>query len=531
MFSTECNKQDTLHITYSMNAMDEMEALAALVDDGLSVEDVAARFGSSVRHVEQRLALGRLSPKLRAAYRKAEITLDVARAFCLTADHEAQERLFKQFAKPITHASSVRNALAGGRMPVTDKLARFVGIEAYEAAGGRVMRDLFEDKVAFLEDGDILQRLTVERMEALRQDLAAEGWAWAEVQFTHGQIEGCASERLRATHRPLSQADSEAAAALEAEIEVLDQQLETADDDDALWQVRDEAEAKLDALRQSAQTFDAALMAHAGAVIAIDHAGAPIITRGLIKRADLKTVRKLQQATAEPGEVEETRETNADHGITPDRSRLPKTLVADLTRARTRGLRAELVKSPHVALALIVQVLEQRSAGASGVAGVEITSRPVGYDDEDEFAQGRSGLARELHGEEAGLHGLLARSPAELLESLAVLAAETLDFSHQGATFHDAKLQDMSDALASALDLDMRSYWQASEGFWERAPKAFILDALAGAPPIADLSEASRKVRLAALAKLKKIELAHVAAKSLSGWLPDVLITPRVRAP
>jgi hypothetical protein len=80
----------------AMNAMDEMEAFARLVDDGMSVEAIAERFGASVRHVEQRLALGRLSPKIRAAYRKGDLTLDVARAFCLTDDHGAQERLFKQ---------------------------------------------------------------------------------------------------------------------------------------------------------------------------------------------------------------------------------------------------------------------------------------------------------------------------------------------------------------------------------------------------------------------------------------------------
>jgi ParB family chromosome partitioning protein len=101
----------------AMNAMDEMEAFARLVDDGMSVEAIAERFGASVRHVEQRLALGRLSPKIRAAYRKGDLTLDVARAFCLTDDHGAQERLFKQVPKPITHAPSIRNALSGGRAP------------------------------------------------------------------------------------------------------------------------------------------------------------------------------------------------------------------------------------------------------------------------------------------------------------------------------------------------------------------------------------------------------------------------------
>lgn len=54
----------------AMNAMDEMEAFSRLADEGMSVEVIAERFGAQVRHVEQRLALGRLSPKIRAAYRK-----------------------------------------------------------------------------------------------------------------------------------------------------------------------------------------------------------------------------------------------------------------------------------------------------------------------------------------------------------------------------------------------------------------------------------------------------------------------------
>src|SRR5690606_4509337 len=145
-------------------------------------------------------------------------TLDVARAFCLTDDHSVQERLFKQVPKPITHAPSIRNALSGGRAPATDRLARFVGLAAYEAAGGRIVRDLFEDEVAFLEDGELLQRLATERIEEMRETLAAEGWAWVEAQLHHGQIEGCASERVRPRTRPLTEDESAAIADLEAEI-------------------------------------------------------------------------------------------------------------------------------------------------------------------------------------------------------------------------------------------------------------------------------------------------------------------------
>lgn len=511
----------------AMNAMDEMEAFASLADGGLSVDVIASRFGATIRHVEQRMALGRLSPKLRAAYRKAEITLDVARAFCLTDDTHAQERVFKQFGKPITHAASVRAALAGGRIPATDKLVRFVGIDAYEAAGGRLMRDLFDQNVVFLDDGDILQRLAGERVEALRQEVSAEGWRWVEVQLQHGLIEGCAPERLRPTARKLSRKETKTVAALEAEIELLDQELADAEEDDARWQKRDDAEVQLDAIRQSALRFDKDLMAHAGAIIAIDQSGAPLVTRGLIKRVDLKTVRKLQKASTNEAD-DETEDNCSDQPTGPAGPRLPKTLVEELTTARTRALRDQLAKSPQVALALMVHVLRQRSVETASVPGVAIVSHPVGYEDVDEFEHTRLKASEPLSDAGDALADLIAAPYAVLGNMLAAFVAETLQFSHQAASPQDGKLQRVGDTLASALDLDMKRYWEASVDFWERAPKAFILDALADAPAVAALPDAARKARLTSLAKLKKAELARVAAKTLqaTGWLPDELITP-----
>jgi ParB family chromosome partitioning protein len=373
----------------AMNAMDEMEAFARLVDDGIGVEAIAERFGTSVRHVEQRLALGRLSPKIRAAYRKGELTLDVARAFCLTDDHGAQERLFKQVPKPITHAPSIRNALSGGRAPATDRLARFVGLDAYEAAGGRIVRDLFEDEIAFLEDGELLQRLAAEHIEEMRETLSAEGWAWVEAQLHHGQIEGCASERVRPRTRPLTQEESEAIADLEAEIEALDNELESDSDNEALWTTRDSAEARLDALRASHQSWDKAEMAHAGAVVTIDRNGETIITRGLIKRSDLKAIRKLRSAEADV--MSDAGDTSVE--ATPRSRALPKSLVEGLTATRTRALRAELSDRPHIALALAVLALIRRSASRADVPGLAIAISPVGFDDEDRFAQTRTEAA------------------------------------------------------------------------------------------------------------------------------------------
>lgn len=504
----------------AMNAMDEMEAFAHLADDGMSVEAIAERFGASVRHVEQRLALGRLSPKIRAAYRKGDLTLDVARAFCLTDDHAAQERLFKQVPKPITHAPTIRNALSGGRAPATDRLARFVGLDAYDAAGGRVVRDLFEDEVAFLEDGELLQRLAAERIEEMRETLAAEGWAWVEAQLHHGQIEGCANERVRPRTRPLTQEESKFIADLEAEIEEFDNALDSDSDNEALWTTREAAEARLDALREAHQSWDKAEMAHAGAIVTIDRNGAPIITRGLIKRGDVKAIRKLRMA--EPDVVADGNDASLE--AAPRSPSLPKSLVEGLTAARTRALRAELSSRPHVALALAVLALIRRSAARADVPGLAIAISPVGFDDDDRFEKARTEASAAYA--EADLARLADEPLEKLLELLALFIAEAVDVTHDGASPYADRTQSTSDELAAVLDLDMSRYWEASSEFWEKAPKAFTLEALSMAPAMAKLTERARKPKIAAFAKMKRADLARVAVRQLKDWLPDVLITP-----
>ena len=111
-----------------MNAMDEVEAFAALVDAGQSSADVAQRFGTTLRHVEQRLALAHLSAHSRR-YRRGDLTLDVARVLHRRS-RGAGARL-QRIGRPITSAHAVRSALTQGRTPLNDRLALFVGVDAY----------------------------------------------------------------------------------------------------------------------------------------------------------------------------------------------------------------------------------------------------------------------------------------------------------------------------------------------------------------------------------------------------------------
>jgi ParB family chromosome partitioning protein len=88
--------------------MEEVEAFASLKDQGFDASAIAQRFGCTIRHVDQRLALAALSPKLKSAYRKGDLALEAARAFCIEPDPARQEAVFKALAKPVTHAANVR---------------------------------------------------------------------------------------------------------------------------------------------------------------------------------------------------------------------------------------------------------------------------------------------------------------------------------------------------------------------------------------------------------------------------------------
>ena len=70
---------------------------------------------------------------------------------------------------------------------VHDRRVRFVGLEAYEAAGGVVRRDLFESEGGgTVQDVALLETLVRGKLEAVADDVKAEGWNWTEARLSLG---------------------------------------------------------------------------------------------------------------------------------------------------------------------------------------------------------------------------------------------------------------------------------------------------------------------------------------------------------
>jgi ParB family chromosome partitioning protein len=264
------------------DAMDEVDAFAALHQQGLDVGAIAQRFGVNHRHVEQRLALASLSPKLKVAYRKGDLALEAARAFCIEPDHPHHEAVFKALGKPVTHAANVRAHLTHGRMRGTDRLARFVGLDAYEAAGGSLTRDLFVETEIYVDDPALMSRLANEKLEVFREDLLTKGWGWVNVNLGHRRFDGASSQRIQPTRRKPTDEEAMAFAQLESEIEDLDADLEKANDDDPRWMDRDHLEAQHKSLTETLTSWDPQEMALAGVVISVEHDGRLYFAYGLV---------------------------------------------------------------------------------------------------------------------------------------------------------------------------------------------------------------------------------------------------------
>ncbi|HJU19299.1 MAG TPA: ParB N-terminal domain-containing protein [Stellaceae bacterium] len=165
----------------AMNAADEFLAMAALIDSGQPVDAIARRFGVSEKHVRQRLRLGKVAPELLDEFRAGAFSLEILTALTLGADHAAQLAVWRQ-VKDQNYISphTVRRLLTQSAVPLDSSLGAFVGAAAYEAAGGRITRDLFSgDEDGFMDDAALVNRLAIEKLEAKAAELRPH-WAWTK---------------------------------------------------------------------------------------------------------------------------------------------------------------------------------------------------------------------------------------------------------------------------------------------------------------------------------------------------------------
>lgn len=528
--ASETSLAENVH-RVAMDPMDEADAFATLREKGSAVDEIARRFGVTVRHVDQRLALARLSPKVKAAWKRRDLTLDAARAFCLVDDHARQEAVFKSLGKPVTHAASVRARLMEGRIRSSDRLVKFVGLEAYELAGGAVTRDLFEVDATYICDPALVARMAEEKLESERQTWLDLGWGWVDIHLAQGRAESYASSRVQPAWREATPEEEAEIQRLQSEIDMLDEALDMDSvEDDARWETRDTLAGQLEMVRQAARIWPAELIGHAGVALSVDHDGRASATCGLVRREDEKTVRALLvKNLRDKTESVDAPDSSLRQAAGASEIDLPKTVIRDLSQARTRAIRSSLAQRPDTALAVAVAAIALRSEFKRELSGVGLLVQAACVQDDETFAATHAAAIAGLPQDEGGvLAWCLSQSVGDLLQLLAIFTSALIDFTHEKGAPVDCARRASADCLAMALDVDMRAHWRADAAYWSRLSKAQLLGILRTAQDIEELPDAKREGVLNAFAKLKRDELAAKVEAAFEGttYLPELLVTP-----
>jgi type IV secretion system protein VirD4 len=362
-------------VRLAMHPADQFEAFAALIEQGESATDVACRFGVEESLVLKRMRLARVAPELLAEYRSEGMTLECLMAYTITDDHHRQLKVFTSLPNwSKNDPDAIRAALTEKMVESSDKLACFVGQEAYVAAGGSTRADLFGNEVYF-EKPALVHKLANEKLDAIRQELEAEGWGWVEIHpdRDHDAIYRCGRLKPQMIGVPAelvelkSQLDSER----EAIAESLDEE-----ESDTLLEQQEAVQNKLDEVERKLAGyvgFDATQKKLAGCFVSVGHDGSLCLDQGLVKPEQRKLLAKLL------GEVDDKPvKAKPKHA-------LPESLRRDLAEDRLQAAKVEIARHPDIALDLL----------AFQTASTLLGKQPICEGPNVEFKLPRPGKERE----------------------------------------------------------------------------------------------------------------------------------------
>lgn len=531
----------------SMHPADEFEAFREQAERrGFGAEEIAARFGVTPQIVRQRLRLGAVAPALLDLYREDALTLEQLMAFAVNPDQDRQMQVYARLAPHQRQTYAIRRAMTETKVPADDRRAVFVGLEAYVAAGGAVLADLFtEAGEGWLEDVVLLDRLVEEKLAALAVELRqAEGWKWTAAYLDHPHGHGWS----RIWEKPLPQgpeAQAEIDALRAEQAELTDRFADLEDLPEAVEARHAEIDKALEALGDD-YGYDPAEKTWAGAIIVLGQDGEARVGRGFVRPEDEpapeaeddEDVGDEDQAGTsfepddedDPGDEDRGAEA-AEEPVGDPTAPLSARLRAELTAHRSAAMRNALAESPDLALVALLHVLVLRVFTRTGVAAsclvIHMGSHDLGAEGggiEDSRAgmlnaERHAAWARQVPGDASQVWdfvvGLDGDSRASLLAHCVSLSLNAVHgFERRPLAWAHV------DVLASALDLDMSDWWSPTAGRY--------LDAVTKAHVMAAVGEAVSPEAAQRLSTLKKPQMVEAAEPQLvaARWLPALLRTP-----
>nr|WP_313372876.1 chromosome partitioning protein ParB [Brucella intermedia] len=376
-----------------LHPLDQFRAFKRMFDDGMTKEEIADAYRTTPRYITQRMRLASVSPALLEVYARNGMPLAMLEAFTVNPDHARQEQVWEAVQRSYNvQPWQVRQLLTETTVSTDEKRVRFVGVDAYEQAGGAMLRDLFsEDDGGWLEDVALLDRLVSEKLKAIADDVAAEGWKWIAVDTSHPYGYDNGLREITGSFADLTDEERVAREALRNEYDDLESEYSEHDElPDEIDRRLGEIEAALEGFEKRPIIYDPAEIPRAGVFISIDRDGEPVIERGYVRAEDELVAdagdgenENTIVAGGNDGDVQravitiggqpaEPEEDDDDDGIKP----LPERLVIELTAHRTVALQEALASNPHVAMtALLHRMVMERYHYSAPTGCLEVSVR------------------------------------------------------------------------------------------------------------------------------------------------------------
>lgn len=504
-----------------LHPLDEFRAYEAMKAAGMSEAAIAAAHRVTATYVKQRLRLASASPNVLNAYAQDRIDIDQLIAFCIVDNHDRQDAVLASILKHNQPGGPyyIKQLLTEDTIRLDDARAKFVGLKAYKAAGGTVLRDLFDTSdSSYLANPDILTRLLDTKFEAIRKHMIGQGWKWVTIAKSIPYAEKSAMHRLNPLPATLAQLNH---------IKKLEKQLEALIDGDnqsAKVKARITAlEQEIDNLNDAPPKFKKADMAKAGVFISLTYNGQLAIDAGFINPADTAAAAKTDTTAS-------TQTQPASDDAMDAIKSIPESLIQDLTAFRTIGLRNTLAQNYDIAFtAALHALILSHFYHQPFYSCLQITARQT-------FASQTPGLdtwpsTKAIDKRDAALRKLLPEDVKDLWPCLVAMADKDKKalFAHCVASSVNTvqcKAQlghelEHGHALAATLGFTMpKAGWTTTaENYFSRISKQHILTAV---------TEAKGAAAASALSTLKRTAMASEAERLIAttNWVPPIIRQP-----
>ena len=521
----------------AMHPADQLHAFIELQKTGKNASEIGDLLGFSTHHVKKCLRLANMAPELLAELDADNITLDQLQALTGTTDHERQVMVWNNAMGWKKEPRYLRDAVEETKTPVeNNRLVKFVGLDAYEQAGGTLEIDLFTD-AGFIENAPLLEKLALDKLTVCAELLAdIEGWQWSLSRLERPNFYSEESHKFTLSSSrnknfiPTWQAQIDE---LNAQVESLEQLADQETDSEKQRQLEERLEnctSQYESLVEDSDDRSAILAwlddekAKKGVVVYLDRDGEPCVVRGVI---DLE-----QQEPPCSEEESETKSVSEQSTTAVETvSDYSAALCKSLSSERTLAVQAALTQHPNVALAILVHdacVQVFGSPYAKTAFNIKLSlsqeellkNAPTAQNSEALQllnTQFESWSARLPDGWQADFSWLLSWEQADLVALLAFCSAQTLSEVNHHAP-HDNTLAKALRPIEQVIAFDFRQWWQPTKAnFFGRISKDQISDCLA---------EAGASDKALEAVKMKKGNAAELAESTLKDthWLPSCFL-------